>query len=218
VFRNEVLVDGLWGFLTLAVILSVTPGPDDVLVLRSSLRGGPRLGMATAAGIVVGTLAWGIAAGLGLVGLVAGAGPMYDRVRLAGGAYLVLLGAAPLAARVLQRGRAVVPATGRHARPPDPGALPAFATGLMSDLLNPKIGMFYVAVLPQFVPVGEPVLRYSLLLCAIDVGVALIWLLGLTWAAAAASAWFRRPPVVRWSQRLLSGTLIVLGAAAALGS
>jgi threonine/homoserine/homoserine lactone efflux protein len=210
-----VLVDGLWGFLMLTVILSVTPGPDDVLVLRSSLRGGPRLGMATAAGVAVGTLTWGAAAGVGLVAFIARSGPTYDTVRMAGAAYLVLMGAAPLVAHLLRRGR-VANSTGRHARPRDAGARPAFLAGLMSDLLNPKIGVFYVAVLPQFVPAGESALQYCLLLACIDVGVALVWLFGLTWVAHVAVGWFRRPMVVRWSQGLLSATLIVVGVGAAL--
>lgn len=213
---GEVLVDGLWGFLMLTVILSVTPGPDDVLVLRSSLRGGPRLGVATAAGVAVGSLTWGAAAGVGLVALVARSGTAYDTVRLAGAAYLVLMGTAPLVAHLLRRGRAATP-TGRHARAQDAGARPAFVAGLMSDLLNPKIGVFYVAVLPQFVPVGESVLQYCLLLSCIDVGVALVWLLGLTWVAHVAVGWFRRPMVVRWSEWLLSATLIVVGVGSALG-
>jgi threonine/homoserine/homoserine lactone efflux protein len=210
-----VLVDGLWGFLMLTVLLSVTPGPDDVLVLRSSLRGGPRVGMATAAGVAVGTLAWGAAAGVGLVALVGRSGTAYDTVRLAGAAYLVLMGTAPLVASLLRRSPAAT-STGRHARAQDAGARPAFVAGLMSDLLNPKIGVFYVAVLPQFVPAGEAALQYCLLLSCIDAGVALAWLLGLTGVAHAAVGWLRRPGVLRWTEGLLSGTLIVVGVGAAL--
>jgi threonine/homoserine/homoserine lactone efflux protein len=92
----------------------------------------------------------------------------------------------------------------------------AFAAGLLSDLLNPKIGAFYVMVLPEFVPADAPVLQYSLFLCAIDVVLATLWLLTLTWLAHLAVGWLERPPVVRWSRRLLGATLIAVGAVAGL--
>ena len=87
----------------------------------------------------------------------------------------------------------------------------------MSDLLNPKIGLFYVAVVPQFIPAGQSPLAYSLLLCAIDVAVALVWLLGLTWVAHAAVRWLQRPDVVRWSQRCFSVCLVAIGGSVAFG-
>jgi threonine/homoserine/homoserine lactone efflux protein len=96
------------------------------------------------------------------------------------------------------------------------GTRSAFVSGLMSDVLNPKIGLFYLAVVPQFVPAGEPALRWSLLLCAIDIGVATAWLLALTWLAHAAVGRVQRPAVLRWSQPLVSGVLVCLGVTAAL--
>ena len=87
----------------------------------------------------------------------------------------------------------------------------------MGDLLNPKIGVFYLAVVPQFVPAGAPALQYSLLLCAIDVAVAVSWLAGLVWLARAAVAWLLRPVVVLWSQRVFSTCLIGVGASTTLG-
>jgi threonine/homoserine/homoserine lactone efflux protein len=89
--------------------------------------------------------------------------------------------------------------------------------GLAGDLLNPRTGLFYVAVLPLFVPPGEPVLRSALLLCAVDVVLALAWLLGLSWAAGAAAGWLRRPRVVRWTGLVLGCCLVGIGATVALG-
>jgi threonine/homoserine/homoserine lactone efflux protein len=211
-------VGSLWGFLLLAVVLSLTPGPDDVLVLRSSVRGGPRLGAATTLGIAVGTSVWGLAAAVGLAVAVERSESFYDGLRLAGAGYLVVLGAAPMVVRALGRVRSGVPRqVGGPDAPEGPdGTCPAFVAGLMSDVLNPKIGVFYLAVVPQFVPAGEPPLRWSLLFCAVDIGVATVWLLALTWLASAFVGWLRRPAVLRWSQRLLSGVLVCLGVAAAL--
>jgi threonine/homoserine/homoserine lactone efflux protein len=214
----EVPVDGIWAFLAMTVLLSVSPGPDDVLVLRGTLCGGARRGMATVGGVAAGSLVWGVAAAVGLASVVTRSTQLYDVLRVAGAAYLVVLGAVPLLAEL--RGRAIaaplaVDPVGRVRAPGGVGR--AFSAGLMSDLLNPKIGLFYLAVVPQFVPAGAPALQYSLLLCAIDVGVAVTWLGGLTWLAHTAVRWLLRPDVVVWSQRLISTALIGLGGSAAVG-
>ncbi|MGY1802406.1 LysE family translocator [Blastococcus sp. SYSU D00922] len=206
-------MDGIWAFVAMAVLLSVSPGPDDVLVLRASLRGGARLGLATTAGVAVGTLAWGVATALGLAAVVGRSAPLYEALSLAGAGYLVLLGVVPLVAEL--RGRAAPgPAPSGRSRG---GAGRAFSVGLASDLLGPKIGLFYLAVVPQFVPDGASTLQCSLLLCAVDVTVAVVWLAGLSWLAHAAVAWLRRPAVVRWTQRAVSASLIGIGAASAVG-
>jgi threonine/homoserine/homoserine lactone efflux protein len=164
---------------------------------------------------------------------------MYQGMRWAGAAYLVALGASSLAvrapgrhaaptARAVEGGHvvtgAVVTAGAVTARAVAVEGITvegadrrAFAAGLLSDLLNPKIGAFYVMVLPEFVPAGVPVLQYSLFLCAIDVALATLWLLTLTWLAHLAVEWLERPPVLRWSRRLLGATLVAIGAVAALG-
>ena len=211
--RIEVAVDGIWGFLAVTLMLSLSPGPDDVLVLRSSLRGGPRLGLATVAGVAVGSLAWGGAAALGLGAAVAGSAPVHDVLRVSGACYLVVLGAAPVLAEAAGRrgpGRPLLLDRGRRSPGTTGGA---FASGLLSDALNPKIGLFYVSVVPQFVPAGADALRYALL-CAIDVAVAVVWLSMLAWVAHAAVRWLLRPQVVVWSQRVTSVALVGLGATA----
>jgi threonine/homoserine/homoserine lactone efflux protein len=206
-------MDGLWGFVVLAAVLSLTPGPDDVLVIGSAVRGGPRLGAASAAGIAVGSLAWGAASGVGLAGVLARSPAVYDSIRLTGAGYLVVLGLVPLLAPLVRRGRPVVVV----ARGPEPDRLrAAFAAGLCSDLLNPKIGMFYLAGVPQFVPAGQPVLGWSLLLSGIDVAVAMVWFAGLIGLASAALARLRRPAVAVWSQRLAGASLVGVGLTAAL--
>ncbi len=165
-------MDGIGAFLVLTVMLSLSPGPDDVLVIRSSLRGGPRRGLATVAGVAVGSMAWGTAAALGLGAVVAGSPSVHDALRVAGACYLVALGLAPVLAEVSRQ-----PARVGTAPRPDgadggrcgPGtAVGAFAAGLLSDVLNPKIGLFYVTVLPQFVPVDASAYRYALLCTIAD--------------------------------------------------
>jgi threonine/homoserine/homoserine lactone efflux protein len=208
-------MDELWAFALLAVALSITPGPDDVLVLSSSLRGGPRLGAATAVGAAAGALTWGAATAVGLAAVVSRSPVAYDVIRLVGAGYLVVLGAAPLVVWLRVRRQATSPGS------PDVGhgqrrCRSAFAAGLLSDLLNPKIGLFYVAVVPHFLPVGASPLVWSLILCSIDVTIALVWLLLLA-TAAHAVGWLRRPDVVRWSQGVLSVSLVGIGGSVALG-
>jgi threonine/homoserine/homoserine lactone efflux protein len=213
-------VDSLWGFVALTVLLSLTPGPDDVLVVSSSLRGGPRLGAAAALGAATGSLLWGAAAAVGLAAVVSRSTTAYDVVRLAGAGYLVVLGSVPVLMQLLRRApRVAVSPVGDAPgqRRPGGGWSPAFAAGFLSDLLNPKIGMFYVAVVPQFVPAGRRTFEYSLLLCGIDVAIALSWLLALTWLASLAVTWLRRPIAARWVPRLCSVAFIGLGASVALG-
>jgi threonine/homoserine/homoserine lactone efflux protein len=217
-------MDGPVGFLLLVVALSVTPGPDDVLVLRATLRGGTRLGVATTLGIATGTAVWGAAAALGLAALVAGSTALHAGLQLAGGGYLVALGLLPAAEWARTRGRVPVAAgAGGAGEPLADGRRPgcstgrAFALGMAGDLLNPRIGLFYVVVVPAFVPSGGPALQWSLLLCAIDLAVAVAWLLALTCGATAARRWLTRPGAAAVLQWLLSGTLVGLGIASALG-
>jgi threonine/homoserine/homoserine lactone efflux protein len=213
-------VHGACAFALLAVLLSLTPGPDDVLVLSRSLRGGVRAGAAAATGAAAGALAWGVAAATGLAALVTRCATVYWAIHLTGAVYLVALGTAPLVDRVLRRRQG---GHGRHRRArPAPGrrregARGDFTAGLLSDLLNPKIAVFYLAVLPQFVPAGSPVLEYSLLLCGIDVAIAATWLLLLAGLADRVLARLRRPGVDVWLQRTLNACLIGIGAAVAFG-
>ncbi len=208
----------LLAFALLALVLSVTPGPDALLVLRSTARGGRRAGLATAAGTATGSLAWALATAVGLAAVLARSAHAYEVIRWAGATYLIGLGVTTL----LGRGR-------RAGKPPaNPGSWavdgggPAggvgrlFGAGLFSDLLNPKVGLFYLAVVPQFVPTGAPLLQYSLLLAAIEVAIALAWLSALACAAGAALAWLRRPRVDLALQRLLGVGLVGAGAAVVL--
>jgi threonine/homoserine/homoserine lactone efflux protein len=214
------VVDGLPGFVLLSAALTLTPGPDDVLVLRSATRGGPRSGAASALGVAAGSLIWGAAAATGAATVVSRSPAMYDGMQWAGAGYLVALGVVSLVAHRPGRSAATAnrpPGTAGYAVAGPGAPRRAFAAGLTSDLLNPKIGVFYVLAVPQFVPAGAPVLQYSLLLCAVDVVMATVWLLGLTWVAHRAAVWLRVPAVERWSRRGLGAALIGIGAAAGFG-
>ena len=106
----------------------VAPGPDSLLVLRSSLLGGRRAGARVAGGAASGSLAWGLSSAAGLTALLAESAQLYRAVQLAGACYLVFLGICGWRA------------TAGHA-PSEPGRIPGFRTGLLSNLLNPKVGL-----------------------------------------------------------------------------
>jgi len=134
-------------FALVAGALTVTPGLDTALVLRASLTRRRREAVATAAGIVGGLFVWGAAAAVGVSALLTASDVAYDVLRYAGAAYLVWFG-----------GRLLVRAVrGTHVDAEPDGTTPASAwraarLGLVTNLLNPKVGVFYLALLPQFVP------------------------------------------------------------------
>ncbi|MEC9432212.1 MAG: LysE family translocator [Pseudomonadota bacterium] len=140
-------------FAPVALALNLTPGADMLFCLGQGARSGPGAGLAAAAGISAGSLVHAGAAGLGLAALMAAHPPLFEAVRWAGVAYLAWLGLRAFAA--LARGEDAV--AGRAVRPLRPGA--AFRAGLAVNLLNPKVGVFVLALVPQFVrPEAGPVL------------------------------------------------------------
>ncbi|MFL6777251.1 MAG: LysE family translocator, partial [Sphingomicrobium sp.] len=155
-------------FIGAAAILTITPGLDTALVLRSAAAGGARRAAFAAAGISLGCLLWGAAASIGLGALLAASRLAYTIVKWAGAAYLIWLGVNLLAR---PRDRFDVAQDGSSRTPPS-----AFLKqGLLTNILNPKVGVFYVTFLPQFVPAGVNVALFSFLLAVIHVMVGVIW-------------------------------------------
>ncbi|MEU8581405.1 LysE family translocator [Streptomyces abikoensis] len=204
------------GFALFSLLVAMAPGPDTLLVLRNCLRGGRRTGSATALGAAAGSLAWGIAAALGLAAALQRWDAAFTVVRLAGAAYLVFLGAQVLWAQRRAGAAAVeVPDEGGQA----PGVGEALRQGLLSCLLNPKVGVFFVAVVPQFLPEGGEggsALGTTLLFGAVDAAVAGVWLLLVAAGATRLLGWLRRPRVHRNLERTTGGVLVALGVGTAV--
>lgn len=145
------------GFLGAATLLIVLPGPDTLVVLRNLLRDGPANARRTALGVLAGLTVWAAAAAAGLSALVGASRIAYDGLRIAGAIYLGVLGVQSLRSRVATAG----PAEATLSR----GVVGrGFVGGLTTNLLNPKVGAFFVTFLPAFVPHGEPVGWVTLLL------------------------------------------------------
>jgi len=193
-------------FVVVAAVVVVTPGVDMALVTKNALLHGRAAAQATAVGINLGIFVWTIAAALGLAALIATSAAAFTAIKLAGAAYLIYLGVQAL------RGRGDA---GLDAWPP-PGRGSAFRQGLASNLLNPKIAVFFTSLLPQFVDAGHAGARELLLLGALFNLMGLVWLLGYAAVAARGRDLFRRPRVRRAIDRVTGVTLIGLGLRLAL--
>ncbi|GGR42634.1 LysE family translocator [Streptomyces netropsis] len=218
------MTTAILGFALFSLLVTMAPGPDTLLVLRNCLRGGRRTGSATAVGAAVGSLAWGVAAAFGLAAALQKWDAAFTVVRLAGAAYLIALGAQALwqqRPRRLRRAARDTTATTDEADQPSgpaPGTVEAFRQGLLSCLLNPKVGVFFVAVVPQFLPHGSSAFGVTLLFGAIDAAIAGLWMLLVAVCAARLITWLRRPRVHRNLERTTGGVLVALGIGAAAES
>ena len=189
---------------TLIAALGVmTPGIDTMLVLRHTMLGGRRTGFATVVGIATGCLMWAAASLAGLTALLAASTVAYDIVRIAGAVYLVWLGVTAI-------WRSRKPASQDVELPAAPGWFAAFRAGMVTNLLNPKVGVFYMSLLPQFLPKSWSA-AWGVLLVAIHLAVTFVWFPPVIWAAARARRLLLRDKVRRWLDRATATVLIALG-------
>lgn len=191
----------LIAFALAAALLTVTPGLDTALVLRTAAAEGGRRAFAAALGICLGCLAWGALVAVGLGMLLEASEIAYLALKWIGAAYLLYLGVRMI---LVARDEA-----GTDGTPPPRANW--FLRGLLTNLLNPKVGAFYVSFLPQFVPAGANVPATTLLLAAIHAGLGLIWFLLLIGATRPLARALRNPGLVRAVDRVTGGVLIFFG-------
>ncbi|WP_280262464.1 LysE family translocator [Nocardia wallacei] len=196
----------LLGFLLITSLAVMTPGLDTMLVLRSAVLGGRRRGLAAVAGISLGCLVWGTASVLGLTALLTASRLAYDVVRYLGAAYLLWLGGSALWKSLRRKGNEVVPDPEVTVAPSSWAAL---RMGLLTNLLNPKVGVFAMSLLPQFLPAGAP--GWGALLVAMHIGIGIIWYSVLTSLAVRAKWLLTRAAVKRWLDRVTATVLIGFG-------
>ena len=201
--------DRLLAFVAVSVAVVVIPGPDMALVARNVLRHGRSAGVATSIGICTGVLGWAIAAALGVSTILATSATAFTVLKLAGAAYLIYLGITTLRAR---DATAAAGETGGSALPWHR----AWLQGALSALLNPKLGVFFLTLLPQFIGPGDPPVVRALQLAVVFELIGLVWLLIYTAMLGAVSAALARPGARRL-MRWVTGTVLVgLGARVAL--
>ena len=195
-------------FFLVVVVLTVTPGADTMLVIRNALRGGRTLGWATTLGIISGTLLHALMSAVGLSMILARSAMAFEVVKLAGAAYLIFLG---LQALWASRGQLETSPDERPVGLTGPLLREGFLQGFVTNVLNPKVAVFYLAFLPQFIGPGDSVLAKSVLLASVHNVLGLVWLGGLSSAVARGRRWMDRPVVRRWVSRTSGAVLAGLG-------
>lgn len=251
----------LLAFTLTAAILTITPGIDTALVLRTAAVEGTRRALMAGLGICAGCLIWGALAAFGLGSLLAVSTLAYDTLRICAAAYLFYLGAKLLWRTLPRRARAVQGEAGdnagaranahaedsanmyahadirtsasadaktnaststhatasANANPPaSTTATGWFLRGCLTNALNPKVGIFYITFLPQFIPAGSNVLTFSLLLAAIHALLGVLWFGILVAATRPLSKWLSRPSVTRGLDRMTGAVFIAFGLKLAL--
>lgn len=206
----------LLAFAGIAALLTVTPGADTLLVVRNVLARGRRAGLLATGGVCSGLFLHAILSGLGLSLILVRSSSAFQAVKFAGACYLFLLGAQSLIHAVRTSRRS---APGPLAKPADPAperrARPYFE-GLLTNALNPKVAIFYVAFLPQFIRVGDAVLARSVLLASIHFTLGICWLSALTLFLCRIQGALERPRVKSAIESIAGLALIGFGARLAL--
>lgn len=199
----------LLSFALAAAVLIVLPGPDTAVVLRAIAGGRRGAAARTAAGVCCGLLVWLVVAVAGLSALLAASRTAYEVLKVIGALYLGWLGARTLwslrhrPGAQPADGTEPVAGTGRG-RPRKSG----FVLGLATDVLNPKVGVFFVTFLPQFIPHHAPVTAYTLFLGGLYIAGTAAWFALLVRLAAQLGRWLRRPATQRWMQRITGVALL----------
>lgn len=194
-------------FLPAAILIVLLPGPDTLVVVRNLLRGGRRCAARTVLGVLTGLTVWVVTAALGLSAVLRASHDAYLGLRIAGAVYLVALGVRSLRSRGAQL--------------PEPAAglgllRTGYPAGLLTDLLNPKVGVFFVTFLPGFVPHGYPVGTTSLAFGAIFIALTAGYFAILLTASGAVTRWIGSSRIRKRMDRCTGAVLIAFGVRLAL--
>jgi threonine/homoserine/homoserine lactone efflux protein len=183
-------------FLAAGVLLNLTPGPDTAYILTRTVAQGREAGIASALGISAGSIVHTCAAALGLSAILASSATAFGFIKLLGGAYLIFLGAQTIIARSKPSDRPLHFWRRTNAA--------AFRQGALTNMLNPKVALFFLAFLPQFIDPASPTKVLAFLILGLSfVTTGTLWCLGLAWFASAFSERLRMNAAIR---RWISGT------------
>jgi threonine/homoserine/homoserine lactone efflux protein len=203
------ILQALLLFTLAAGLLTITPGLDTLLVLRTCVASGARAALLAGAGVCCGCLVWGVLVAAGVGALLAVSTLAYEVLRIAGAAYLLWLGL-----RLLWRPRSALPANAS----PAGGAAQSFMRGVLTNLLNPKVGVFYISFLPQFIPAGISPVAFGSLLALIHALEGLLWFALLTLATRPLSQWLAQARLVKALDRGTGAVFVLFGLRLAGGS
>jgi len=204
---NRVFDHSVVTFALIALALTLAPGPDTFLVIANTGAGGFRRGFATVLGIVSGGVFYVLLVACGLVRVLVYSPAVFYAVKLAGACYLLYLGWGALRGafrRSAAAGTAAPPAAAKSARA-------SYVQGLLTNALNPKIAVFYLAFLPQFLKPGDPVVLKSALLIGIHYCEGLVWLSLLAYSVGRLGRFLGRPRVKKTLDAVLGATMMEFG-------
>jgi threonine/homoserine/homoserine lactone efflux protein len=196
-------------YVVAASILTITPGLDTAMVLRTAIVDGRLSAVKATVGIALVCLIWGAVVSLGLGALLHASALAYSLLKFLGAAYLLLLGI-----QLLTKPRAMLTQEEDVNRSAISGSV--LRNGLLANLLNPKVGLFYVTFLPQFVPEEVNIVSYTFFLAAIHVLLTLTWLGVLIVVTEPIGKFLRRPKAVMMMDRLTGGIFLLFGIKLAL--
>ncbi|MDI9916224.1 LysE family translocator [Rhodococcus sp. IEGM 1379] len=203
------MISALLAAAAVLALLTLVPGPDMAVVTQAALTGGRSAGFRVSVGIVSGLLVWGLLTVLGLSAILAASAEAYTAVKLAGAAYLIYLGV-----RALWQSRASASVHGPNASVLHKAG--TWKTGFTTNLLNPKIAVFYTGLLPQLVPAGWPTGPSLALLVLIHVAISIAWLATYVVLLSRARSTFEKPKVRQMLERVTGTVLLGFGAKIAL--
>ncbi|WP_417373188.1 LysE family translocator [Glutamicibacter protophormiae] len=204
------VTSALLSFAVVAALMALVPGVDTALILRSAVTRSRLDALVAALGICSGVFIWGIIAAAGASAVLAASQLAYQILTYAGAAYLIFLGG-QMIYRSLRR-RELEPTNVSVAS----SKWKAYATGMVTNLLNPKIGVFYIAVIPQFTPADANALLMGIALSAVHVAMTLAWAGVLILGASLAGQWLSTPKAVTWMDRIAGTVLVGFGIRVAL--
>jgi len=203
------MIASFLAFLGVSAIVIMTPGPDTAVTVRNTLLGGRFAGILTAFGISTGQAIWALATSFGVVALLVASEVLFQAVRYAGAAYLVWLGVNALMAAWRGTGDGSVAGARSPAARLRPGR--AFLQGLISDLGNPKMAVFFASLLPQFAMPGEGLFAALMSLGLVFSLMTFVWLATYAFVVAKAGEVLRRPTIRRWIEAVTGTLLVALG-------
>jgi RhtB (resistance to homoserine/threonine) family protein len=199
-----------FAFAGIAAVLTITPGADMALVAKNAFTRGRRASFATIVGICSGLIVHATASALGLSVIVARSARAFAAIKWAGALYLFYLGLSGLWRAI--RGKPVIATaiteTGEDSKR---AWWTGFGEGLVTNLLNPKVVLFYLTFLPQFIAPGDPVLRVSLLLASVHIAMGFVWLTAYSAALRKLNAAMSRSSVRRALEAATGGLLVAIG-------
>lgn len=201
-------------FLVAITLLTLTPGLDTVLVIRNTTRGGWKDGTVSSLGICSGLFVHASLSAIGVSVILVQSAWLFQVVKLLGAAYLIWLGISSVRAGLKTKGLVALSDSVLQKQPFDMKR--SFREGFLSNILNPKTAIFYLAFLPQFIdPQGSAFLQ-SMILASIHFVIAMLWQGGLSFMVEKAKQWLSKPSTNAWLESISGGVMVALGVQLAL--